>query len=554
MLVLLCLALYLPGITTIPPIDRDEARFAQASRQMLESHDFVRIRFHEEARNKKPIGIYWLQAAAAAALAPSGTNPIWPYRIPSVLGATAAVLLIFALGKTLFDARTALLAAAFMAVSLVLMVEAHQATTDAFLLATVVASQGALGRLYQQTRGGGKTTLGTALAFWLAQGVGILVKGPVVPLIGALTIAGLVAADRSARFLKGLHFRFGVPLAAVIVLPWAIAIYLATDGAFYLDALRVDILPKVVSGQESHGFPPGTYLLIMFLTFWPGSLFAGLGFFRGWKLRSMTGERFCLAWLIPSWLVFELIPTKLPHYVMPMYPALALLAARTVVAYDRDPFPEGQSWLARAGFVVWSLVSLGLGAAIVAVPWLFNHRLAALNLFPAIAAVFIATIPVWYAFKGRFMKAAVAAIVISVLILIPTFREILPNVNALWLSRSAAQAVDRHDKFSAGSPRIVAAAGYDEPSLVFLLGTKTKFVSAEQAASYLGSHPDGLALISEEVKDPFLRAMSDLNLPARFLESVRGFNYSNGRWVTLALYTAASVPPEKQLATKKENP
>ena len=152
------------------------------------------------------------------------------------------------------------------------------------------------------------------------------------------------------------------------------------------------------------------------------------------------------------------------------------------------------------------------------------------------------------------MKAAVSAIGISVLILIPTFGGILPNMKALWLSRSAAQAVDRQNKFQEGSPRVVVASGYDEPSLVFLLGTQTRFVSAEQAASYLGRHPDGLALVSEEGKDPFLRTASLLNLPARFLESVRGFNYSNGRWVTLALYTAASVPPGKQLARKKENP
>src|SRR6516162_8767255 len=62
LLCILCLILYLPGLATIPPLDRDEARFAQATRQMLETGDFVRIRFQDEARNKKPIGIYWLQA------------------------------------------------------------------------------------------------------------------------------------------------------------------------------------------------------------------------------------------------------------------------------------------------------------------------------------------------------------------------------------------------------------------------------------------------------------------------------------------------------------
>ena len=74
LLAALCLLLYLPGIASIPPLDRDEARFAQATRQMLETGDFLRIRFQDEPRNKKPAGIYWLQAASVDLLStPSST-------------------------------------------------------------------------------------------------------------------------------------------------------------------------------------------------------------------------------------------------------------------------------------------------------------------------------------------------------------------------------------------------------------------------------------------------------------------------------------------------
>src|SRR6202045_1643672 len=98
LLAALCLVLYLPGIASIPPLDRDEARFAQATRQMLETGDFVRIRFQDEARNKKPAGIYWLQAAAGAAFSSPDSASIWPYRLPSAFAATAAVLLTFGFG------------------------------------------------------------------------------------------------------------------------------------------------------------------------------------------------------------------------------------------------------------------------------------------------------------------------------------------------------------------------------------------------------------------------------------------------------------------------
>src|SRR6516164_6962746 len=144
LLCLLCLALYAPGLAGIPPLDRDEARFAQATRQMLETGDFIRIRFQDEARNKKPIGIYWLQAAAVALFSTPDSSKIWPYRLPSALAAIAVVLLTFALGARLLSSRLAgFLSAVLMASALGLVVEAHLAKTDAALLATVVAGQGA---------------------------------------------------------------------------------------------------------------------------------------------------------------------------------------------------------------------------------------------------------------------------------------------------------------------------------------------------------------------------------------------------------------------------
>src|SRR5919201_2833442 len=116
---LLCLLLFVSGLAAIPPLDRDEARFAQATRQMLETGDFIRIRFQDEARNKKPVGIYWLQAAAVALFSSPKSAAIWPYRLPSALAATAAVLLIFALGTRLLGSQqSGFIAAILMASAL----------------------------------------------------------------------------------------------------------------------------------------------------------------------------------------------------------------------------------------------------------------------------------------------------------------------------------------------------------------------------------------------------------------------------------------------------
>ena len=151
-LVLCGLLLFLPGFFTIPPIDRDEARFAQATKQMVETGDYVDIRFQDEVRYKKPVGIYWMQAAAvhtATALGlPKAQLRIWVYRVPSLIGAIGAVLLTYWTALAFVTRRGAVLAGLMMCSAVLLGVEARLAKTDAMLLLTVVAAMGALARVY----------------------------------------------------------------------------------------------------------------------------------------------------------------------------------------------------------------------------------------------------------------------------------------------------------------------------------------------------------------------------------------------------------------------
>jgi len=121
----------------------------------------------------------------------------------------------------------------------------------------------------------------------------------------------------------------------LIVAPWTIAIMQATEGAFLAEAVGKDLLPKLISGQESHGAPPGYHVVLLMLGFFPASLQVAPALRDAWRTRLLPAERFCLAWLVPAWIVFELIPTKLPHYVLPLYPALALLTARFAAARSR---------------------------------------------------------------------------------------------------------------------------------------------------------------------------------------------------------------------------
>src|ERR1700688_754828 len=186
-LTLCSLVLLLPGFFNIPPIDRDEARFAQATKQMVETGDFVEIRFQDEVRYKKPVGVYWLQAAAvetASALGlPRAQVRVWLYRVPSLIGAIGAVLLTYWTALAFVTRRGAALAALMICSCVLLGGEARLAKTDAMLLFTVVAAMGALARVYLSWPRGEDPEhppWSWPAIFWTALAGGILLKGPLI--------------------------------------------------------------------------------------------------------------------------------------------------------------------------------------------------------------------------------------------------------------------------------------------------------------------------------------------------------------------------------------
>lgn len=531
-LTLFCLCLYAPGLTVIPPLDRDEARFAQATKQMLETGDLIDIRFQEEPRHKKPAGIHWLQAASVAMVGEPKTT-IWPYRLPSALGAWAATLLVFAVGVTLFDRRTAWLGAGLTAGSVMLVLEAHQAKTDAVLLATIIAAQWVLARLYMNRRADAADVkppgLAVALTFWVAQAAGILVKGPIAPLVSGLTILALILADRDWRWLNGLRPKLGAPLALAIVAPWAIAIGVVTDGAFYTSAIGSDLLSKVGSGQESHGAWPGYYALLMLAMFWPGSLYAWPALVWAWRTRTSLGVRFCLAWLVPAWLVFELVPTKLPHYVLPLYPALALLTAHAVLGtVDR----LDARWV-KGVQVVWAALAIGLGVAALVLPAVLGDGLTVWSLIPAAAAFASAGLTLRLAWRGRPLAATLCALLLGAVTVSSILQWVMPRLSDLWLSREVAALVA---EAAPGRQPVVAVAGFSEPSLVFLLGTETVLTDGAGAARHLAAAPDAVAVVSAREADAFRATAAELGVAPCLRGAVDGLNYSKGDEVRLTLY------------------
>ncbi|MGE5476641.1 MAG: ArnT family glycosyltransferase [Bacteroidales bacterium] len=546
-LTLLCLALYLPGLAALPPMDRDESRFIQATRQMLESGDYIRIQFQDEMRAKKPAGTYWLQAAAVKALSHPAATSVWPYRLPSALAAWAAVLMTFAFGRTLIGERPALLAGVLLASSVMLTLEAHQGKSDALLLACVVAAQGTLARFYVSAKareaqgggggcGGGAAPVnanrlmapgtGEALAFWLAQGAAILVKGPVVPVISLMTLATLWAADRNLRWFQTMKPLLGTAVAAAVAAPWFVAISSATGGAFVGEAVKGDLLPKLLGAQESHGGFPGLYLALASATFWPGSLLLWPALAKLWAQRRRLAFRVLLAWAVPTWVMFELIPTKLPHYVLPAFPALALMIA----ALACEGLEVFRHRAAKAWYAVWTLIGLGLAAAVVVLPIRFGAGFEAITVPAAIGIALATILPAVLAWRGQTATAALALALTAAATFPVVFQGVAPSLDKLFLSRGVARIIA-----TIGSDGPVAVAGYSEPSLVFLLGTQTRFVEGGAAADYLATHRRALAVVSDRERPAFAAAAARLGLEVEDFGHADGINYSRGKPASLAV-------------------
>ncbi|MGE4372936.1 MAG: ArnT family glycosyltransferase [Xanthobacter sp.] len=531
-LVIVALVAFLPGLASVPPIDRDEARFAQATKQMLESGNYVDIRFHDVARHKKPVGIHWLQAASVTLgetlTGPDARYSIAFYRLPSLLAAIGVVLLTYWTSLVFMTRRGAVLAALLIGSCVLLGVEARLAKTDAVLLFTIVAAFGALARAYMRPREQQVGDWGLAAIFWTAMAAGILVKGPMTPLFVGLTVVVLAVLERSGRFLKPLRPLPGVIWCLLLVLPWFVAIYYVTNGAFYQHAVGVDMLGKVTEGQEGHWGPPGTYLLAVWGTYWPSIVMAVLAVPFVWRARREKSVRFLLSWLLPSWIAFELAATKLPHYVLPVYPALALL---TALAVERGALAKAGSRL--AGFVwFWPGLAAVLGIVFAGIYiWLGSaySLLACLLLLLAVVLLVIAARA-----YGRIgpESALLTAICGALVLYVTVYQLMLPNMRPVWVSNRLAE-IAAESGCPAGN---IVSVPYQEPSLVFLVGTDIHYEDPVKAAERLKAGGCRLAFIGEPLAELFALRAKQIGLKYETVTEVRGFTINGGRPVTIMVY------------------
>jgi 4-amino-4-deoxy-L-arabinose transferase-like glycosyltransferase len=534
---IICGALFfLPGLFNIPPIDRDEARFAQASKQMVEAGDFVDIRFQDEVRYKKPVGIYWLQSAVVETASklglPRAQIRIWLYRIPSLIGGIGAVLLTYWSALAFLTRRGAMLAALVMCSCVMLGVEARLAKTDAVLLLTTTAVMGAMARVYLSWQRGEESrstfeSWALPAIFWTAIAGGILIKGPLILMFAALTVVALAILDRSLEWVWRLRPMLGIAWVLLIALPWFVAIYMKSGDSFFADSLGGDMLNKISRPQEAHGAPPGYYFLLFWLTFWPGSALAGMAAPAVWRARREPGAQFLLAWVVPAWIVFEIVITKLPHYVLPLYPAIAILI---VGVLERRMLAQ-KPWMVR-GTSWWFVVPTILSVASIIMAIMLLHQ-PAFAAWPFAAAAMIFGLFAWWMYddyhaERSLLNAIAAAWALAVCV----WGIVVPSLTPLFPSVEIARALRSVECVGPAA----AAAGFGEPSLIFMLGTQTVLTNGSGAADFLQQGSCRFALVEAREEKAFAQRAETIGLHYAIITRIEGYNYSIGRSASIAVF------------------
>ncbi|MEL7472781.1 MAG: glycosyltransferase family 39 protein [Planctomycetota bacterium] len=556
LLVLISAAVYGPGACSTPVIDRDEARFAQASRQMLEAvtldadardaslhgGGLVAPMVGDRPRLNKPPLIYWLQSAAVGTLTlgdPS-RDAIWMYRVPSVLAAMVSVLATAWLGTRIGGWRVGLFAGAMLLVCPLFAWEARQARADQVMVACTTLSMAALHAM--QGAIGRRRTVALLLVA-LGVSLGVLAKGPITPMIVALSWL----ARRLGGWTTELRWRDGLVLAGVVsamLAPWVIALA-ARFGWSELGSIWYDeVIARSASAKEGHAGPPGYHLVLLAGLFWPGCLLTlwalGRAVRLAWRVRTKgataaISEPFLLAWILPAWLVFELVGTKLPHYTMPLYPPIAIITALSLVRVQRLA-RRGVNVRLGLGLLIWisigaawlvgATIGVGWPGWVDAAAWAPPERRMALTGLAAACGVIALIHSIRPLHRGDWLITHAIALGAMVLWHVVVGGVLMAQHRDLWVTQRIEHAL-RADGWTPNAP--LAAVGYHEDSLVF--ASRGRLERLDDLASAADWAPGAPARwIVAPAGD-----LNGLRPDWTPIAPVQGLNYSRGDWVRLVV-------------------
>lgn len=544
--------------------DEDEPKNATCAQEMLARGDWVVPTFNEHLRTDKPILIYWLLLSIYSLFGISETTA----RLPSALLSLGTILMTYEIGRTLFRPQVGLWGALVLATSLMFGVAARACTPDATLifcttLGLMLFARGlnalpAPGEITRGSLASLRLPLATQLAFYAALGFAVLAKGPagvVLPTAvavmfwivwPAMAASSLVAnpsprpATWSAWFQHGAHsiwtaiqpretFRaiFAMrPFTALLVvgliaLPWYIAVWRATDGAWVMGFLGKHNVARFTSSLEGHSGPIFYYLITIFISMLPWSLLLPSALQRSSATLvanpfAARGDCFLLVWAATYVAFFSLAQTKLPSYVLPCYPALALLVGRVVADWIANP-----ATLARRSIdgVLWLTILSGI-VFLVAVPIvapIFLPGDRGLFAFVGLIPIAAGATALWLTRQGRIAHAASTFAAGSLLFAVSLFGGVSLAIDPYQNSKPVLTLLRQQS----GDQFQLAVFDFFRPSLVFYAKKQVPAIlEPAQVRDYLNQSPHHYLLTRD---DEFHKIEAHLPEDVKILDRRRMF-------------------------------
>src|SRR3954451_17968579 len=522
----LAAAVFLGGLGLTHLWDEDEPKNAVCGQEMLQRGDWIVPTFNGQLRTDKPILLYWCMLAVYNLLGVSEMTA----RLPSALAGIGTIILTFHLGRLMFDRRTGLLAGCLAVSALYLCLLARAATPDSLLIFCITASLTAFVAGVAARRGGnfngavpvrehGLPVL-ACMAMYVSIGLAVLAKGPigvVMPLgiIGCylLLFDGIAAAPaewgrlrRTARYfaphrvlsdVRTLRLAWGLPLVVAIALPWYVAVGIKTNGEWLRGFLGTHNVGRFMQPMEHHRGLPIYYLVAILLGFFPGSVFlpAGMWSMVGAvrrRLAHRSAAAFLLCWIWCYLGFFTLAATKLPNYVVPCYPALAIVTGRWLSALLARR--TARNWQVWAGY--GSLAAAGVAAtvalAVLAHVYLNGDVLVAL---PGLVAVIGGIICLAMAYRGQLGRSVGVFIATSLAFTSSAMIYTAWRANAQQEGPLLAERISAASDAAADEGPRVATFNYFTPSLVYYLGHPiSRLGNADEVTKFFDEGGDAVVL------------------------------------------------------------
>ena len=467
--------------------DDDEGVNAECAREMAEVGTLVVPLFNWELRTAKPVFLYWLLLLSYDTF---GVNE-FAARLPSALAYLGSVLLTYGLGRRMFDPATGLLAGLIAASTLELAKLGHACTPDSTLVFLLLLYLWAFWRGHDGGRRSWYLPCGAASA------LAMLTKGP-VGLVLPIAIVGIYfLRHREVRRLLDRRMIGGILVWIFVAVPWYVLVTAETKGEWTWAFFLKENLARSAEPMENHRGPWIYYLGVALLFFAPWSSFLLPVLRDAWSRTKLEcperrAVRFLLIWIAVVFAAFTPLATKLPHYIAPAYPALAILTASYLVRWMRGEFE--MPWWARivgvAGFAITGTVVL------VGFPILGGMIPLAMRPFPGLAwwapvglLPMIGSSAFCFRSRRQWAVTAVAASTVAFVGLLVAYPPVvIDRSKAVPYLVIESGACDLHRDARVGSHE------YTQPSITFYVGRKVeRLKSPEDAAAFLAMpHPSYL--------------------------------------------------------------